>query len=560
MFYEKRKLLENLTGVNSSKLNYYVELKSKNEKIVKQNEGLEIINRIVRGVNIDMTIGDIIKRAYSKLSLAIPCDFLGLALLNKDKLYMKAATPLTLNRSNPIPRESFLWECITTRKNEVYAPVHTEDPFITENPELEGKICSLVVAPLFIGATIQGILLIGSKIPFSFSPTESNFVKQLANQLTTCVLNIKLYEQVSRANCEWEATFNALTEPISLIDTHFNVLRNNNHFPIPTDSDFSKGDKERQKCFTLLWGRDERCEECPMDEIIRTGKHVDKRVQKDSGKTFDISYYPVYDELDKFAGIINYIKNVTDKIKMEAQLIQTAKLAAVGEMAAGMAHELNNPMTAIVGTSQLMKRERKGENGESELLNDIILSGLRCKKIIQNLLTFSRQDKYPFAIIDLNKEIAGALDMIRYQIDRSEIELIEKLLPNVPKINANGHGLQQVLVNLLINARDALDGVKREKKIEVSNSVCGDGNGEKWVIITVRDTGIGIAPKDLPKIFNPFYTSKEAVNGTGLGLSVSLGIVQAHGGTIEVDSVLGEGSSFSVILPVCVDNCLKIFD
>jgi len=560
MFYEKRKLLENLTGVNSSKLNYYVELKSKNEKIVKQNEGLGIINQIVRGVNIDMTIGDIVKRAYSKIALAVPCDFLGLALLHKDKLYMKAAMPLNLNRSNPIPRESFLWECTITEKNEVYDSVHTEDPFITENPELEGKICSLVVAPLFIGATIQGILLVGSKMSFSYSPTESNFVKQLANQLTTCILNIKLYKQVSRANCEWEATFNALTEPISLIDTHFNVLRNNDHFPIPTDSDFSKGDKKCQKCFTLLWGRDERCEECPMEEIIRTGKPVDKRVQKDSGETFDISYYPVYDELNKLAGVINYIKNVTYKIKMEAQLIQTAKMAAIGEMAAGMAHELNNPMTAIVGTAQLMKRERESGDGESELLSDIILSGLRCKKIIQNLLTFSRQDEYPFAIIDLNKEIEGALNLIRYQIDRSEIEFIKNLLPKVLKINANGHRLQQVLVNLLINARDALDGVKREKKIEVSNSVYEDGNEKKWVITTVRDTGIGIASKDLPKIFNPFYTSKEAVNGTGLGLSVSLGIVQAHGGTIEVDSVLGEGSSFSVILPVCVDNCLKMCD
>jgi two-component system NtrC family sensor kinase len=218
-------------------------------------------------------------------------------------------------------------------------------------------------------------------------------------------------------------------------------------------------------------------------------------------------------------------------------------------MAAGVAHELNNPMTVIIGTAQLMLREVEEGNAESELLNDIVNCGLRCKKIIQNLLTFSRQDHYPLVPTDLNEEVERVLSLIQYQINRNNIEITQDLYPELPRIVANGHHLQQVLINLLLNARDALDAVDREKKIEVRTSLSNNSNGQEQIVVTVMDNGIGIAPENLPKIFNPFYTSKEAIRGTGLGLSVSLGIAEAHGGTIEVESVPGGGSVFSLVLP-----------
>jgi two-component system NtrC family sensor kinase len=241
---------------------------------------------------------------------------------------------------------------------------------------------------------------------------------------------------------------------------------------------------------------------------------------------------------------------------MEVQLMQSAKLAAIGEMAAGVAHELNNPMTVIIGTAQLMQREMNEGVMESEFLNDIINCGLRCKKIVQNLLTFSRQDEYPLTLTDLNEEIERVLSLICYQINKNEIKIVLNLSPELPKINVNGHQIQQVLINFLLNARDAMEGLDREKIIEISTSVREVDCGKKWLLITVRDNGIGIEQDNLSKIFNPFYTSKSAIKGTGLGLSVSLGIAEAHEGTIEVDSVVGEGSSFSLVLPVEADNVL----
>jgi two-component system NtrC family sensor kinase len=150
---------------------------------------------------------------------------------------------------------------------------------------------------------------------------------------------------------------------------------------------------------------------------------------------------------------------------------------------------------------------------------------------------------------DLNEEVERVLHLIYYQIDRNQISIRKSLDPNLPLTKANGRQIQQVLTNLLINARDALVGVNREKVIEVNSRAENNSDGQ-WIVISVKDNGIGIPAKNLQRVFTPFYTSKEETKGTGLGLSVSLGIAEAHGGFLEVESTYGEGSCFSLRLPV----------
>jgi len=194
--------------------------------------------------------------------------------------------------------------------------------------------------------------------------------------------------------------------------------------------------------------------------------------------------------------------------------------------------------------------QQEGQPERAEALGDIINCGLRCKRIIQNLLTFSRQDQVPVAAIDLNAEAERVLDMIQYQINRNQIGINELFDPDLPRLNANGPQIQQVLTNFLINARDALaECDRKEKVIEVATAVRLEGK-RRWAVLSVLDNGTGIAPENLSKIFTPFYTSKEASKGTGLGLSVSLGIAESHNGRIEVDSKLGQGSCFRLLLPI----------
>ena len=543
------KLLEQLTGVDSSKLNYYVELKKRNQDVLKQNSRLEILQQLTRDINIDMSIGDIIERAFRKLPEALPCDFLALAKLSEGKLKLIAVAPRDFTNLGSIPKQSILWNAFRDKGATSYNPMH--DPLClaqVTNKHTE-PLRSLAAAPLFERSSVTGLLLLGSTIDAAYARAELNFVQHLADQLAISMQNARLYKQVSRAKKEWEATFRAVTDPIFLIDTDYNVLLHNGQLPPGMSHLFNQAISN--KCFAKLRGGGDPCPNCPIQEIKETGKPVFQQWHTPEGEFLDLSYYPVFNEEKQLAAVTIIMKDVTKRLKMEAQLVQSAKMVALGVMAAGVAHELNSPMTVIIGTAQMLARDMRDEedSDRNEALSDIINCGLRCKRIIQNLLTFSRQDQAPFSAVDLNAEAERVLDMIQYQINRSQIAIFEHFDRELPRISANGPQIQQVLTNFLINARDALtemDG--KEKVIEVSTSLRSEG-GRRWAVLSVTDNGIGIAPENVSKIFTPFYTSKEATKGTGLGLSVSLGIAESHHGRIEVESTLGLGSCFSLVLP-----------
>jgi two-component system NtrC family sensor kinase len=397
---------------------------------------------------------------------------------------------------------------------------------------------------------VIGALIVASLSDGAYHQEDLSFVQHLADQLSISILNARLYKEVTRAKKEWEETFKAVTDPIFLIDTDYNVLLHNDRLPAEMSAQWNK--VLSSKCFAKLHDRDRPCTSCPLEDVRRTGKPVYRRWQTEGGILLDLSYYPVFNEEKQLSAVTIIFKDVTEKTKMEAQLVHSAKLAAIGEMAAGVAHELNSPMTVIIGTAQMLVRDFPGDvdRDKIEALEDIINCGLRCKRIIQNLLTFSRQDELPTSEIDLNEEVERVLSLIRYQIDRSQVEILPHLDPDLPRINANGPQIQQVLTNFLVNARDALDDGERPEKIIQVTTALRRRDRKSWIVLSVRDNGTGIAPETLPKIFTPFYTSKEATKGTGLGLSVSLGIAESHGGTIEVDSIPGEGSTFSLILPL----------
>ncbi|TSK09085.1 MAG: GAF domain-containing protein [Geobacter sp.] len=544
------KLLEQLTGVDSSKLNYYVELKKRNQDVLKQNSRLEILQQLTRDINIDMSIGDIIGRAFKKLPEALPCDFLALAKLQDGKLKLIAVSPRDFTDLGYIPKQSVIWNAFRDKGATSYNPMQDPLCLARMTKKHTEPLRSLAAAPLFERSSVTGLLLLGSTIDAAYARAELNFVQHLADQLAISMQNARLYKQVSRAKKEWEATFRAVTDPIFLIDTEYNVLLHNGQLPPGMSVHWNRA--ITNKCFAKLKGASEPCQNCPLQEIKQTGKPVFQQWNTPEGECLELSYYPVFNEEKQLAAVTIIMKDVTKKLKMEAQLVQSAKMVALGVMAAGVAHELNSPMTVIIGTAQMLARDmQEDEDTErAEALSDIINCGLRCKRIIQNLLTFSRQDQAPFTRLNLNAEAERVLDMIQYQINRSQIAIFEHFDRELPKIKANGPQIQQVLTNFLINARDALNEIEgKEKVIEVATSLRIEG-GRRWAVLSVSDNGIGIAPENVTKIFTPFYTSKEATKGTGLGLSVSLGIAESHHGRIEVESTPGQGSCFSLVLPV----------
>jgi two-component system NtrC family sensor kinase len=547
---DREKLLEQLTGVDSSKLNYYVELKKRNQEVLKQNSRLQILHQLSRDINLDMSVVDILERAFTKLPQTLPCDFLGLVTVKDGALSLKASMPRNFCKIDDFPAHSPSLNVIRQKRGEIFNLGPEELLHVRHDPGYPGPLRALAVVPMFKRDEVIGALIVASLSDGAYHQEDLSFVQHLADQLSISILNARLYKEVSRAKKEWEETFKAVTDPIFLIDTDYNVLLHNDRLPAEMSAQWNK--VLSSKCFAKLHDRDRPCTSCPLEDVRRTGKPVYRRWQTEGGILLDLSYYPVFNEEKQLSAVTIIFKDVTEKTKMEAQLVHSAKLAAIGEMAAGVAHELNSPMTVIIGTAQMLVRDFPGDvdRDKIEALEDIINCGLRCKRIIQNLLTFSRQDELPTSEIDLNEEVERVLSLIRYQIDRSQVEILPHLDPDLPRINANGPQIQQVLTNFLVNARDALDDGERPEKIIQVTTGLRRRDRKSWIVLSVRDNGTGIAPETLPKIFTPFYTSKEATKGTGLGLSVSLGIAESHGGTIEVDSIPGEGSTFSLILPL----------
>lgn len=438
-------LIEKLTGIQSSKKSYYVELKKKIAETETKNTQLQIINQLAKSINVEMSIDEILENVIGQLRQVIAFDRLSFSVMEGNRLVVASVIPkssVVVPIGTDLPREnSLFWQLIEDKSGLVVRELTAAELTYYEEEHMRSKgIATMVCIPLLVRDKVLGILNLGRKTKGTYGKPELTFLQQLADQMAVCVENARLYAEV---------------------------------------------------------------------------------------------------------------------IRSKAELIQSAKLAAIGQMAAGVAHELNSPLTAIMGNAQLLLRKAPADSPERPLLEDINRCGTRCKKIIQNLLTFSRQEQFPFEPVNLNQVVEKVLPLVSFQIDRSNIRMSTKLHPNLPLITGNSQQIEQVLVNLLLNAKDALEGKPAKKIINITTGILPEKNppgptpasNTNWIYLSVSDNGQGIEEADLPNIFNPFFTTKDVGKGTGLGLSVSLGIAEAHNGTIKVESNRSKGSTFTLLLP-----------
>ncbi len=235
-----------------------------------------------------------------------------------------------------------------------------------------------------------------------------------------------------------------------------------------------------------------------------------------------------------------------DLAATKAQLFQSAKLSAIGELAAGIAHEIRNPLTTIIGDAQLLMQDMKPGQPGYESLKAIERSGQRASEVIRNLLTSSRQEEYELTRTDINESINNALSLIAYQIERSNIAIIKDLATDLPLVPASTHHLEEVWINLLLNARDSIPDRQRGE-IRIASRLDGSG---KAVQVLISDNGCGIPKANLDRLFDPFFTTKDVDKGTGLGLYITYKIVDRHSGLIEIESEEGKGTTVTVTLPI----------
>jgi hypothetical protein len=240
-------------------------------------------------------------------------------------------------------------------------------------------------------------------------------------------------------------------------------------------------------------------------------------------------------------GRLIILDDVTDRADLERRLVQADKLSSIGLLAAGVAHEVNTPLAVISTYAQMLAKQVSGDEQKTKLLEKIAKQTFRASEIVNSLLNFSRTGGTDFVDVDISRVVKETAALLEHQLAKVAVQVRLNSGANIPGVRGNFGKLQQVFLNLFLNARDAMpEGGKLMVRVW---SEAG------FVHVEVADTGHGIAPDHLARIYDPFFTTKGARKGTGLGLSVSYGIVQEHNGIIEVDSRLGGGTRFRLEFP-----------
>jgi len=228
--------------------------------------------------------------------------------------------------------------------------------------------------------------------------------------------------------------------------------------------------------------------------------------------------------------------------RAQQQIIRSGKLASIGQLAAGVAHEINNPVGVILGFAQILQRHIPPDDISTEPLATIERESMRCKRIVQNLLDFARMGEPHLLQVDLHQTLEATCQLLEYQSSRGKMQLVKSYATDLPPVNGDPQQLQQVFVNIMLNAYQSMpQGGRLEIKTWAKDNT---------VTVAFSDEGVGIPLKYMDRIFDPFFTTKEPGEGTGLGLSVSYGIVQRHGGSIDVESKEGKGATFTIRLPL----------
>jgi signal transduction histidine kinase len=243
-------------------------------------------------------------------------------------------------------------------------------------------------------------------------------------------------------------------------------------------------------------------------------------------------------------GTLIVIENVTERVHLEKQLQEREKLSSIGLLAAGVAHEVNTPLAGISSYTQMLLQQISDADPKHQLLNKIHAQTVRASGIVNNLLNFSRTGDAQFSEVDINRVLDDTLQLLEPQLRNTRVEIYRNCLPDLPAGYGNPSKLQQVFMNLVLNARDAMP---LGGRLTIQTRLV-----ETSIVVDFHDTGIGMAPEVIARIYDPFFTTKEVGQGTGLGLALSYGIIQEHGGRIFVESRPREGTHFTIKLPTAM--------
>lgn len=360
----------------------------------------------------------------------------------------------------------------------------------------------------------------------------------------------KVEESLLKADDDWRDSFNSLEEVMLIIDRDYNIEKINNRGLALLDK--SRKEVVGRKCYRVVQGADKPCEYCPFRQALKTKKVASvERYDELFRKHFSLTSAPILDEHGEVIKCVFLMRDITNEVQakekemeLQQELNMTSRLASIGEVAAGIAHEINNPLTGVIGFAQMLSQMKLPEDIKEavEVIND---GAGRTAGIVEKLLTFARRNRPGKEYVDINSILASTVEIRTYEMRTNNIEVTTEFAPELPHTMANIGQLQQVFLNIIINAEQAMAEAHEGSRLFIKTQRV---NGKIRVFIS--DDGPGIAEDKIGKIFDPFFTTKGEDGGTGLGLSISYGIIKEHGGSIHAESVSGNGTTFFVDLPI----------
>jgi two-component system NtrC family sensor kinase len=405
-----------------------------------------------------------------------------------------------------------------------------------------------VILPIGMQANRLGVLLLAGP-PAALDELEGleRLARSLGRSLYTRRTNAyqeNMHAELLRSRNTLRALFDNLPSGLYIVDPHYNLVAVN------LSRARRAGQTPKllvgQRCFSALHGRAEPCRGCRVGETLDSGGSTlrnERRGGEDDLTEWEISTYPILDEAEQVVQAIMVEQDVTERRRLEGVLVQSEKLAAVGQLAAGVAHEINNPLTAIIANAQLLQRGLPRNNDLQESIELILRAGERATQVMRNLLDFARKEQYHLAPTDVNDTVQRALALVQHELVSRRIQLEFVPALELPLVEASQDHLLGVWLNILLNAIDALD--VESPRLRIVTCQAGE-----TVHVSIADNGRGIPAERLERIFEPFYTTKTSGRGTGLGLSVCRQVIKQHGGQILVESQVGVGTEFTVVLPV----------
>jgi two-component system, NtrC family, sensor kinase len=404
-----------------------------------------------------------------------------------------------------------------------------------------------IFAPLLTKEQAIGVLVCSDDSrERKFTDEEILRAEALAHQAAIALENARLFQVVSRSQKSWETTFDAMQDCVSVHDTTGKVIRANVALARRLGTIPQK--VIGRYCSEIYNPEGSSLSPCRHTRFLKSENLiVEEMALPAMGGVFQISASPWYEKDNRVAGSIHVAKDISNEKLLQQQLVQSEKLSAIGQLISGIAHELNNPLTGVMGYSQLLQLRKDLDERAKDSLLKINNLALRCQKIVQNLLSFARKQKPERTLSDINDILEKTVELRVYELQVNNIEISRELDRNLPKTIADAHQLQQVFLNVLTNAEQAMLEAHGKGRLIIRTRT---DESKTNIVIEIIDDGPGIPESHLTRIFDPFFTTKEVGKGTGLGLSLSYGMIKEHGGNIYARSNLEDGSTFVIELPI----------